>query len=225
MYYKIRKHSFSLVEALIAIAIFSMVVTSLFGLYRYHSKLTKQLGDYKAKSELHLSAFSRLERIFSKLIFKTDKCHSFYSPEKKAPFEMAGSQGLIFTFNNETDREEGFSYDVLARLALTQNKEFVLFIWPNPNEKLSKPQNVRKEVLFEHVESIKFEFWHPQHDTSKLPKEMQGTWIPEWKKEYKMRPLLTRLTLSFENDQIPNIRTIVFISNPRALEAYSMKGL
>jgi hypothetical protein len=223
LYRKIKKQAFSLVEAVIAMVLFSLVATSLFGLYRYHSALTKKLSAYKEKSELHLRAYARLEYIFSKLIYKTEKCHSFFTPDKKAPFEHHSSQGLIFTFNNATDREEGFSYDVLARLALTQNKELTLFIWPNPTQKLSKPQNVRKEVLLQNVERIQLEFWHPKmNKDSKLPKEEQGRWVQEWKREYKIRPLLTRLTLFFENGATPNQRVFLFLSSPRAFEAYKL---
>src|SRR5690242_1964883 len=98
-----KSRCFSLVEALVALMLFSLVIGALFGLFYHNVRFSKELKKLKVNSEGLHQAHARLLYIFSNLELQTSP-HTFYSLKKD----------LIFMFNNQLDREEGFSDIILA---------------------------------------------------------------------------------------------------------------
>ncbi len=215
---KQKKGSFSLVEALIAIALFSLVIGTLFGLFWHEVRITDELSRIKQNSEKVRKAHLRLQTIFSKCLFKSEKCHLFHTLSKKARSESDQGQSLLFTFDNGTDREDGFSYDVIARLYLDTKKNLCLAIWPNPTLKQSEPEKIRKEVLLEGTESMKLEFWKVADQKSKIPKEKQEKWLSTWEEEYKDVPTFVRMTLEMGSGKGRETLAFSFIAAPDDIE-------
>lgn len=216
------KRSFSLVEALVAIALFSLVVGTLFGLFRHNVRISEELNTIKQNSERLRRTHFRLQYLFSKLIFKSQDCHVFYSPSKKAKSESDAGQSLIFTFDNGTDRENGFSYDVLARLYLDEEKNLSLAIWPNPKLKQSQPESIRKEVLLDGVESMSLEFWKGKLLKTNVPAEKLEKWLPTWDEEYKELPTLVRMTLKYETRRGKEEVLFSFLTKPTDINAIKL---
>ena len=214
-----KSRSFSLVEALVAMALFSLVISTLFGLFWHNVRISDELNKLKKNSEKVRRAHSRMQNIFSKLIFKSAQCHAFYSPSKNAGSKYDQGQSIIFTFDNGVDREEGFSYDVVARLYLDTDNKLSLAIWPNPTLKQSKPENIHKEVLLDGVESMNLEFWKVAASKTKVPKDKLEKWISEWEKEYEDVPTLIKITLRYQSGKGIEDLAFSFITEPNDIGA------
>ncbi len=194
------KKSFSLVEALIAMALFALVISSLFALFFHNIRIHEQLESIRECSEITRRAHARLQGVFSKLIYDIEGRHFFYTPSIKQFSNNKEGPSIVFTFDNGLDRVRGFSYDVIAKLYVDQEDRLSLMIWPNPVDEKTKPTTVRKEVLLENVESLKIQFWKAPNLGITMPLDKTGEWLDTWEQELKGHPTLVRLTLKFRKD-------------------------
>ena len=224
--HKKKRFSFSLLEAMIALTLFMIVTSSIFGLYRHQMKTSEKLSSLQSESEALMRAHSRLLDVFSSVIMKTQKYHYFFTPEKHNS-SHSDTPSLIFTFDNGIKREVGFSYDVIARLTVTKKGELALFTWPNTRLQVSRPSNVHKEVLLENIQAIQFEFWQGTPDKNNSANEQKSEWVDVWPKSKRDRPLLLRLTITYQakKNQEPEEKKFLFITNTSAIKAFQVGGI
>lgn len=196
------KKSFSLIEMLIAMALFALVMGSLFALFLHNIHIHDELESLQAKSEVIRRAHARLTGVFSKLIYKIEGRHLFYTPAQASSKLTQSKEGasLVFTFDNGLDRARGFSYDVIAKLYVDQENRLALMIWPNPIDEKKKPTEVRNEILLENIESMKMQFWKAPNLGVIVPVDKTGEWLDTWEEDFKGRPTLMKVTLKYVDE-------------------------
>ena len=214
------KRSFSLVETIVAMALFSLVVCSLFTLFWHNVRISGELNRIKQNSEKLRSAHTYLQNVFSRLILK-DENHFFYSPNpnEKSRSENSLGNSLVFIFNNGIDRETGFSYDVMARLYVDNNKQLALVIWPGSSLEQSKPENFRKDVLLDNIEEMKIEFWKANSSQTEFPKEKLEKWLDFWEKDYQDLPTVIKIYLKYNSNKGEEEIIFSFLVKPSNIEA------
>lgn len=213
--YPFRRH-FILLEVLIAMALTMILISILLIFYMQVNKFNSELEkkqDYSFK-KLYLS--TRLASILPRAIAHndTDKDFFFFTTAANDSSTKSGTSALMFAFNNGVKLDPAFANHVLGRLYLDSEGKFCLAIWPSPARwtDVATPP-IKKEILFEQVENLTFEFYLPpsknrntiwqKHtpvitirsmDLTKL--SPTGEWKQEWQQEYEALPYLVRITLT-----------------------------
>lgn len=211
----IRRH-FILLEVLIAMALTMILISILLIFYMQVNKFNSELEkkqDYSFK-KLYLS--TRLASVLPKAIAQNDpdKDFFFFTTTANDSSTKSGTTALMFAFNNGVKLDSAFANHVLGRLYLSSEGQFCLAIWPSPTRwtDVTVPP-IKKEVLFEHVENLTFEFYIPpsknreiiwqnhkpaitMKKTDLLKLSPIGEWKHEWQQEYEALPYMVRVTLT-----------------------------
>ncbi len=202
-----RKSLFTLIELCVAIALISVLLTTLFGMYRYLNLLENRIDKEYTKTSRIQYLQTRLGDILPKAIFANSEGYYFYTTQG----ESFLGESLVFTFDNGIDILPWFSNCVLARLYVDKHYRLCLAIWPLPKLWKMQPPPMRKEILFENVERLFFYFYMPPYREKEAKNASQtihdeeirpipDEWNTQWKKEFNELPALVKVKILLKNE-------------------------
>lgn len=157
----IRKHSFTLLEAMLSFCILAMILSFLFATLRSSATLSSKMDLARQSVFSHLHLKQRLDYIFSH-IESCDYKAMQHNMELLYTEENSPSPSLHFIFDHGIDPEEVFTGAVQGTLRC-ENQVLYLDVSPIDN-----PSYIRREILYHGVSSIHLDFYkHPSPITSK----------------------------------------------------------
>lgn len=215
-----RRHPFTLIETLIALALTALVVSFLTYFFHQISLLNQKGEELQQKSFKMRYIENRLSQVIPRIV-------EVKTPSKDFYFFTAGDpNGLIFTYDNFADKNKAFGNHVLGRLFVGEDHNLYLATWPSPRRwaPLSTPP-MKLEMLMAGVSDMQIEYfvppdkgWKPnfvdpaQNQTKQtiktdpknptspkttptvnLKPSEEGAWTKEWRQEYQLLPGLLRL--------------------------------
>ncbi len=192
-----KKHPFSLMEVIVAMGLFSVLLTALFSWYFYFSM---------QKRELSASKWPVLEEHYCQERLSSILSHATLNSEKGITAFYSSNSDLIFTFDNGVWSQPELSNIVLARLYLDADT-LCLTIWPQPNREHSNQTPSETLVLLDRVSNLSYDFYAPPNPFAIVaPKEVGHEhaidgWQQQWYASYNALPAL--ITLSFTRDDKP----------------------
>lgn len=178
------KRYFTLMEALIAIALFSVVIAGFWSYIRVFSKMQSHV----ARS---------IEMIDNEHFMKARIGHLIrrslpYSNSSKAAFYTRLGQysdDLVFVCDQGVDYQPQFSNETIALLYINTSKQLCLTTWPysiNPS-----PDTYRTEILMDAVSSMRFIFTDPS--------EEEEFFTTIWDQDKGTIPLSVRIQIEVED--------------------------
>lgn len=211
MKFRYHRRPFTLLEALLALALTAALMTVLAYFYRQLEEIN--IAAEKSFRSLYQRAYveSRLATVLPKAVNEnTSKKDFFFFTTGSHNSDIFDSKNpsLIFTYDNGIDLDVAFANHVLGRLFVDSDKHLVLATWPSTNRwKEDKLPPVKREVLFDGVEALDFSFFvAPDVDRTRvvnptsLAKSRQvftpepaGGWIPEWRADYYQLPAIMKV--------------------------------
>lgn len=204
-----RRRHMTLLELLIAMGLSVIVLTTLSYFYRDIDGLNREMDRTQKESFQLLYVENRLANILPKTLSESGKDKKdfyFFTNSNTRGFFKEGSTQLIFAYDNGNQLNKEFSNNVLGLLYLNKRNSLYLATWPSPKRwPEMTPPPMREELLLENVTQLKFSFYiPPEQDRSAFgvafpPLEgiesQVGTWVTEWKSEYKQLPTLIKIEL------------------------------
>lgn len=228
---RIIKRPVTLLEVLISLALTVIILTTLTFFYRQVGIIGVEVDHVIADNFRMRYVETRLARIFPKIVAANDKKKDFvFFSVGDEGVTKPGSESLIFTFDNAISLDKDVSNHALGRIYLDNDGNLMLAYWPSPKrwENGTLPE-MKKEVLMEGVENVRFEFYIPPEKSAKpvnepnpptktptktqekekpdavdnKPKpEPRGDWRRQsWLKEYESLPAMIRMIVTMPKDQ------------------------
>lgn len=221
---RIKKRTFTLLEALIAIALTSLILVSVMSLFREISQASRVSEGLQQETFRLRYLENRLSQIFPKTVGFTNKKDVYF-------FTSSNPPGLFLSYDNGGSKQKELSNTVLGRFFLDpQHNRFYLATWPSPERWIPGAlPPIKLEVLMEDVHEVNWSFfvppdknWKPKlagaapqaptpqgrtqtgqaanappipNGAPSLKPSVDGEWTNEWSQEYKLLPGLVRLQL------------------------------
>lgn len=220
-YYRLRKRYVTLLEVLISIALTVIILMTLTFFYRQVGIIGIAVDSVKEENFRLRYLETRLADILPKTIAANDKKQDFvFFSVEEDPLTKPGSQSLIFTFENGVSLDKEISNHALGRIYLDKDSRLMLAYWPSPKRwEIGILPEMKKELLLEDVEGLRFGFFVPpqkkgkkeiadqaaEKDTKiketsddeakgKPVPSPQGDWHRQaWLKEYESLPTMVRV--------------------------------
>ena len=198
---KQRRRSFVLIEVVIAITLFALLMTVLFGIFSRYVSTDDALNKARARYEKLVLANTKLQRAFLKSLHSIPDHHYFY---------LDDANNLVFTYDNDIENHEQYPAGVLAKLYIDDKNNLSLAIWQHTNEKQEQcPDRFRKDIILENVSSVEYTFFkapmeqkvkNTRTKTEEAPDVPQGRWVETWPRNLKVAPTLVKITLQPDNN-------------------------
>lgn len=189
-----RKRYALLLEALIALTLFSLLCTTLFGAYRRMTSLKREMRLLMEEFSEKQHLYHMLKELFGHIISpENEKCY-FFTPHSQDS-DVRGPS-LVFSFDNAKDPSPEFSSTQLGHLYMDREGQLVLAYWPILWER--KDNLYRKEILVRHLDKIEFSFYNPKKTDAEEP---PAGLISQWENKYKELPAIVKLTLFPQNGE------------------------
>ncbi|PJD96765.1 MAG: hypothetical protein CK425_05330 [Parachlamydia sp.] len=163
----LKKRSFAtLLEVLIALSLTTIILTTLSYFYLQIDSLNRASERVQLESFKRRFLQYRLTQIMPKtLSFKgknREGLSFFFSTTFSEGLFLQGTESLVFAYDNCVNLDSTFAAEVLARLYVDLEGRFCLGIWPAPKRwPADEMPPMKKEILFEGVEMLKFQFFIP----------------------------------------------------------------
>ncbi|MBS4167624.1 type II secretion system protein [Parachlamydia sp. AcF125] len=217
-----RKSFATLLEVLIALILTALILTTLSFFYQQIDAMNRASERLQVESFFKRFLQYRLTQVLPKSFSSGGNKRSafyFYTTSFAEGVFKSGTQSLVFGFDNGVNLDPAFASDVLGRLYVDGEGRLCLGMWPSParwEEEEFPP--MKKEVLFENVAMLKFQFFiPPDKGTLKDVKEKPvspdgrvnihpsppGAWVDDWLQEYDQLPAIVRLIMTLEGDREP----------------------
>lgn len=226
----VKKSFVTLLEVIIAMALLSILLTSLFSMLAYTSAAQKMADSARDASFQELYVQHRLESVIPQIVGKNNEILTkpLLYIAQDGPFR---GQSLVFVFDNDVGGDPDFSNEVLARLFVDRDGRFILMMWPTLERDASVSPPMQQEILLEGVKEIKFSFFRPPKEEGKdlviKSSEEIGKWVSEWpidqksidqgKKEEIELPSMIRIRLMMENDTEKEFGYVLIHSSQKVL--------
>lgn len=231
---KIKKRPVTLLELLISIVLTIVILTTLLFFYRQVGLIGIETDKVMADNFRMRYVESRLAKILPNTVADKgddNKDFVFFSVNDEG-LTKPGSQSLIFTFDNGVSLDKEFSNHVLARIYVDKDNNLMLAYWPSPKRWLNGViPPIKKEVLLEGADSVRFEFYIPPEKKENKPPaaedekasqpnkpdkppapqkkekaspEPKGDWRRDlWLKEYETLPAMIRVIVTMPKEVKP----------------------
>jgi hypothetical protein len=153
---KRRARSFTLIETLIALALTAMVVTFLTYFFHQITVVSQKSEALQQKSFKMRYIENRLSQVFPRTVSAETAAKDFYF------FSASEPEGIIFTYDNQADKNKAFGNHVLGRIFLGDDHNLYLATWPSPQRwTLGVPPPMKLEVLLTGVKEMAIEYFVP----------------------------------------------------------------
>jgi hypothetical protein len=173
-----KKHSLTLLEVIVAIALLGILLTGLFNCFRQGLKKNIAAKELKQKV-LQLELF----RLRLKNCFATWDQESGMSLQRHPE---ASGLALIAAYQQTEDREFDMCGVLEAMLFLNRNKELCLASW-------SEKGKGRIEILLDKVDAFKCRLFDPK----------KGEWTEEWPSKKEENPVMVAIDLKWGGEEMP----------------------
>jgi len=156
---KINKRPMTLLEVLIGMVLTIVILMTLTFFYQQVVMIGEDIDQIKSRDFYTRLVENRLAYILPKILPEKDKNFVFFSIGDEG-LTQAGSQSLIFSFDNGVSLDKEFSNQVLGRLFVDKEGKLTLAFWPVPSksEKTLSPP-IKKQILIKDVESMELSFF------------------------------------------------------------------
>ncbi len=151
----------SLMEVLVALTLFSIILTFLLGTYLSFNHLNRSQEILHEKAIQNRYMKTRLQRMFSSLM-PNDESAAFLT------LHYNNSPSLVFTYHNGVNINPRACNMVLAGLFVqreNEKKHLCLAVWEKP-EDLKRSPILRQEVLMKDIEKLHFTFIDEENERS-----------------------------------------------------------
>jgi len=218
--FKLKQHFITFIELLIAMALTSLVLSTLLYFYRDISWLNQDMEKSQHLAFRLSYVQNRLSDVLPHAISprQEDKDNFFFFVSHDTHGLLKpNSPNLVFTYNFGPNLDPLFANHVLGRLYLDVHNNFRLSTFPSPKlwptGTLPKMKN---EILLENVELLTFNFYvPPDKDRSMVGKnapignsgvgkvidiQPKDSWEhTDWKSEYNQLPAMIKITLKLHD--------------------------
>lgn len=221
----LRKRCMTMLELLIAMALTAVLLTTLTYFYQELGQLNTMAERKEKEGFLLRYAEIRLSTIVPHILAefqlkdKKDKNEIVKEKEKFFFFTSGDLNGLLapnnpsllFVYNTGVDMDTHKADRGIGRLYLDKEHRFCMATWPMLDD-WEESHEVRKEVLLEGVEGLRFQFYMPPakdrsiiHKKDKEETEPveivegdlpRGQWTSEWPRDNKILPAMLKITLT-----------------------------
>lgn len=200
----VRRHPFTLIELLIALALSVVLLTTLFGFYRYLATSGADLAERRQQTFMERMVQHRLTQTLMQARSSSNRT-IFYIDDKENDSMKAGS--LLFVFDRGVDLRPEFSYRLLCRLYVDPNAQLCLGYWPEPYPEQQGSPPFRHEVLIDQVDSLSFSLFSApdltrQVTLGEVDTAPPGQWLNEWPVEYQALPVLAQVQIERQGRQM-----------------------
>ena len=222
----IKRHNFTLLEALIAAALAVTVLSSISYFYSQIDQINIKTTALQKESFEQRYAEDRLAAVLTRAVPERDSKKDFLFLTVNDPggiFHQTSPTSLLFVYDNLVDLNHPFANHVLGRIYLDPKGNLCLATWPSPKrweDGVNPP--VKNEILMTGVDSLRFSFFIPPEknwklETSKKATENnsqpvaqkatvipgpEGSWITEWRDDYHMLPGIIRVEVKKNNNLV-----------------------
>lgn len=180
------KKRFTLLEALIALSLFSIVLSGFWVYLRTFSKMQAQATLSIEKAEKRHFIKARLGSLLTRAV-------PYANSTKAVFYTRSGSYGmeLVFVCDQGVDYQPNFSNETIALLYLDDNQSLCLTTWPYTSE--PSPDQYRTEVLLENIQTLSFLFTDPSDEEGDF-------YRMQWLSEDRKLPLSVRIKIQAQDD-------------------------
>ena len=196
----------TLIELMIAMGLTLLVISTMSYFFRHVNAINRAMDNLQEESFQKRYLESRLMDIIPKAVSATDQKHDFlfFSAPDSAGLFKNRTQSILLTFDNCVNLDSNFSSHVLGRLYLDEEDRFCLAMWPSYKRwKENEIPPMKKEILLENVEELRFEFFaapdkgktRRKKPKIELPPNLFGEWTNEWKSQYQQLPAIVKIHL------------------------------
>jgi hypothetical protein len=177
------KYSFTLLEVTLGIFLTGVLLSALWNLYHRWYRCYFEIQKAQQQTNESLLFHHRLDRLFT--LFRSfeqegTQPNFLYTPSEKTN----GLATLYLSYENEADPNPDFNLSISSLLYLNGAKELCLVTW-------GENQQIRNEVLLDHVQSYVFAFFDP--DTM--------DWRDNWPDTLDHDPIWLRITVQRSSSQ------------------------
>jgi len=186
-----------------------IILTTLTYFYRDVDTMNREMDRHQKESFQKLFVENRLASILPKALSEKNKVKKdfyFFTNSAFGEFLKSGNPHLIFSFDNGNMLDKDFSNHVIGMLYLDTLNRLCIAVWPVPKRwpQIGLPP-LKKEILLENVEQLKFSFYIPPEKDRKnwginsTSLDIQGPWVSEWRNDYKQLPSMIKIELLKKN--------------------------
>jgi len=227
----IRRRYVTLLETLIAMALVSVILTTLMGFYSQLTGIQEVVEKAQKENYSHLFAQYRLNAIFAKVVgplTKTGKeVEDFFFFTTGNGRQAPGTEALVFVYDNGYGAGPYFSNKLIGRLYLDEYGRLILASWPTIARIDDLRPPMMKEVLLTDVSDLRWSFYRPAAIEGKEKvietENASQDDISSWSVNENNLPAILRLIVRF-SDPDKTIQTAQFahvLANTRDPVTYS----
>jgi hypothetical protein len=206
--HQLRKRAVTLVELLIAIGLLALLMTTLFGIYRYIDSTQRKVAQEEKGNFRLLYAQHRLSEVIPQSVSKSEAKEDYYFYTQTSHHAPTS---LVFTYDNGADGIPLFSGHVFGKVFLEPNGDLSLATWPIISREPNNPP-MRKELLLDNVKDIRFSFYMPpRKDIKDKPQdsaleEKYNRWHSEWpvditQEDFRDLPSMVKVIVTLKNNE------------------------
>lgn len=181
-----KKYSITLIEVVIALSILSVLIFTLFSLYRNLSKGEEKLTRSMMKVYEKHQCYAVLQRIFSQLQLEEETFYTEADPVKR-------ENALVLKWNNAVQMNPELSGPIEGKI---YSKEGTLYL-----QYLKKNKVLDEMPLFENVESMNFQFYNVE----------LNEWMKNWDKQAKSFPAIVKIDFKTKEKKSLPFEMVFFI--------------
>ncbi len=161
----------TLLEVIIALVLLGVLLSALFGYYRYMEVLSQKMGEQRQENFRILYAQYRLAQILPKIQFNHplgEKFHKYilYTSKDGQGAVASDNDSLVFVYDNGIKADPLYANTVIGRLYRDSENRLILATWPSLTNKDENPPMLH-EILLEKVEKLEFAFYVPPYKEDK----------------------------------------------------------
>lgn len=212
---KHRKHFFSLLEALIALVLAAVLISTVTFFYGQMNQVDSQITRDQQESFTKRLVENRLAATLQRAVKASNKEFVFLTTADAPQYVKPHNDSLIFTYHNNVDMEKALSNEVLGRLFVDNRDRLVLATWPPPSvwqENSGAPIEVKREVLMNNVDKIEWQFYIPPGKDqvvegstgSQTEPSPKNEWRSDWPPSFGQLPAIVKVTVTLKPDLFKN---------------------
>lgn len=210
-----KKRVMTLLEMLIGLGLIAILLSMLGFFYRQITLLDKDSEKIQRENFQLRYTESRLAKILPNAIAEHEQSKDFlfFTSNDLLGLLSANNPSLVFLFDNGASADDQMANLVLARLFVDKENKLCLALWPAPKrwKEYAEPIKLKKEVLLDNVETLRFLFFVPPDRNRKLVEEnvkaknlqklqleppVKGDWVTEWKRDYAFLPPMIKIEIT-----------------------------
>lgn len=195
---------FTLLEALIAIILTALLISTVTYFYRQITILDAEFDAQERANFKQRLIENRLAYILPRAVSSKNANFVFFTTNDSPMYLKPHTPSLIFLYNNGNSLDKQRTNEVIARLFVDDESRLVLATWPIPERQIEgEPLEAKREILGEDVDKIAFHFFAPAEVERKSATKQQteapkATPLPgwgnsEWSAEFQRLPAIIKI--------------------------------